>query len=64
MEFSGLSGDGKNSGDGVVGGVRFDGDLSVGFPVVEYWSGGEGLLQGVEGLAGIVEEVPRNRLVG
>ena len=64
VEFTGLSGDGENSSDGIVGGVSFDGDLSIGFPVMKYWSRGEGLLQSVEGLAGVVREVPRNRLVG
>ena len=46
----------------VIGGIRLNGDLTVGFPVVKDGGGSEGLLQGVERLPAVIGEVPRDVL--
>ena len=45
---------GQDAADGEVGGVRLDGDGQVGLEVFEDGSGGEGLLQLLEGCTGLL----------
>src|ERR1700679_1441436 len=52
----------QNSAQGVVGGVCFHDDWSVGDPVGEDGGGDEGRLQRIEGFLGVVREIPRNTL--
>ena len=58
VEFPGVRRNRENSGDSVVRGVRFDGDLPIRFPMAEYRCRRERLFEGVEGLAGFLGEVP------
>src|ERR1700679_3445866 len=52
----------QNGPQGVVGGVGFHDDWSVGDPVGEDGGGDEGRLQPIEGFSGVVREIPRNTL--
>ena len=60
MEFAGVRSDGQDTGDGVVGGVRLNGNLAVRYPVVKDRSASKCRLEVVEGLPTRVGEVPRD----
>ena len=54
------AGKGKNTGNGVVRGVSFNGYRSIWTPVNKHWSRDEHFLEVSEGSPAIVREVPRN----
>ena len=57
-ELSVGAGDRKDASDGIVGSVGLDCDRNIRHPMGEDRSGGECLLQGVEGGVTVVREVP------
>ena len=61
MNFVGDN-DGKDGTEGVVRGVSFNDDLSVGVPLNEDRSGGEGLLQRIKGILTLISPSPRGGL--
>src|ERR1700679_2011591 len=52
----------QNGAQGVVGGVCFHDDWSIGDPVGEDGGRDEGRLQHIEGFPSVVREIPRNTL--
>ena len=60
MDFAVVTGDREDSGDGVVGGVSLDSDLSIRNPVVKDGGLSKSLFEILEGGSCGVRENPRN----
>ncbi len=58
VDFAVVSGNGQDGSNGVIGGVRFDGDLSIRKPVVKDGRFQEGALEGIEGILAVVGPLP------
>ena len=60
----GISLDGEDGTQSIIGGISFYDDRFIGDPVGQDRCGGESGFQGLEGFPGGISKVPRNTLVG
>ena len=63
MDLTIIKGDGKYSGNSVVGGISFHCDGDIWDKMCEDWSHSEGVLKGVKRLATLLREVPRSTFI-
>ena len=64
MDFTGISLDGEDGTQSVIGGIGFYNDKFIGDPVGQDRCGGESEFQGLEGFLGGISKVPQNTLAG
>ena len=64
VDFTGISLDGKDGTQSIIGGIGFYDDRFIRDPVGKDRCGGESRFQGLEGFPGGIGKVPRDTLVG
>ena len=64
MDFTGISLDGEDGTQSVIGGIGFYNDRFIGDPVGQDRCGGESGFQGLEGFLGGIGKVPQDTLAG
>ena len=64
MDFSICSENRENGRQSVIGGVRLEDHLSIGYPLSEYWCMGEFFLELLKGFTTSFVEVPRGAFSG